>query len=119
MEIICVPQRLLTVYIIQKKRLHWIISYISRSISKLSKQPIPPSWEQLLMSISLMVILFKRLDKNTIVLSVTNPPTLPVCLAILRSVKANFWLLAHDVFPDNATAHSYWCIRFSIFTSGF
>ena len=57
-----------------------------------------PSWsknnlfrrivKQLLMSISLMVILFKRLDKNTIVLSVTNPPTLPVCLAILRSVKA-------------------------------
>ena len=52
-----------------------------------------------------MVILFKRLDKNTIVLSVTNPPTLPVCLAILRSVKSfNFLVACSRCFPDNAIA---------------
>lgn len=60
--------------------------------------------KQFVITISLTRAMLLSLDSNTKILAVTNPPLLPVILAlttILRKPQSTF-LLVHDLFPDNA-----------------
>jgi glycosyltransferase involved in cell wall biosynthesis len=59
----------------------------------------------LIISVILCYHVFINASKGTIVFSVTNPYLLPIFLAFVKHIKKfQYFLLVHDIFPENAIA---------------
>ncbi len=73
---------------------------------KLSKNNvISRTLKFLLSSIKLSILVYKNINKNEKVFSVTNPAFIIVFLAILKKIKKfDYTLLIYDVFPENLIA---------------
>lgn len=105
-NVICGPSNYETEVFVSQKPLKSGINILRVKIANFNKNKLAGrSLRMLILTFKMGALLFKKVKKDDIVILVTNPAPLLVWIAFLKRIKKfKYYIIVHDVFPENAAS---------------